>query len=265
MNKSLRIRLSEKIFSINMAIFVIVGTILLMWFPVVNWFQYNRLIGPATFSQMCGEFVNDIITAHARSGFNLFAPIFAVLPCATIFCEDYNSGYIKSILARTTHKKYLKECIACCTIGGGLGVFLPELFCSTVFLFTGSPHLPVVGVPSYSLYASFEYVWGGRLIVLSFLFFSFLFGAVWANIGLCISAYAPNRYIALAAPFAIYYSIHLILQRTDVFTILSPVNMVQPISSALPNLLYPLLYQLTLLSVSIFLFYRQAKRRFFDV
>lgn len=265
MNKSLRIRLYEKIFSISMALSVIAGFTLLMWFSVTNWFQYNRLIGPATFSQMCGEFVNEIITAHARSGFNLFAPIFAVIPCATIFCEDYNSGYIKSILPRTSKRKYLQDCVLCNSLCGGLGVFLPEFLCSIVFLSVAEPHLPEAHTPSYDLYAAIEYVWGGRLIIITFLFFSFLFGVVWANIGLCISAYSRNKYIALAAPFAFYYSIHLILQRTDVLEILSPVNMVQPISSILPNLLYPLIYQLTLLVVAILLFYRQAGRRLLDV
>lgn len=265
MNKSLRTRLFGKVFSLNMVLCAIVGFVLLMWFSVVNWFQYNRLIGPASFSQMCGEFVNDVITAHARSGFNLFAPIFAVLPCATIFCEDYTSGYIKSILSRTSKRKYLRECVVCCSIGGGLGVFLPELLCSSVYLFAGEPHVQHTYGPSYDLYASFEYVWGGRLVILAFLFFAFLFGVVWANIGLCISAYAPNRYVTLAAPFAVYYSLHLLLQRTDVLEILSPVNMVQPISSILPNLLYPLVYQIVLLLGSTFLFYRRANRRIMDV
>ncbi len=265
MRKSFGLRLQSKIFSISMVMSIVAGFILLMWFSVTNWFQYNRLIGEASFSKMCGDFVNEVITAHARSGFNLFAPIFAVLPCTTIFCDDYNSGYIKSILLRSSKRKYIAECIGCCSISGGLAVLLPDLLCSCAFMIAAEPHLPDKYGTSLALYSAIEYIWDGRLVILLFLFFSFLFGVVWANIGLCISAYATNRYVTLATPFALYYGIHLVLQRTDVLAILSPVNMIQPRYTGFPNLLFPLIYQLILLCGAVFIFYRRVNRRLINV
>ena len=134
MYKSTKIRLKERVFSLNTALCVIIGFILLMWFSITNWIQYNNLIGYASFSEMCNDYVNEVVTAHARSGFNLFAPIFAVLPCATVFCDDYNSGYLRAIFPRSAKRKYLSECIICCSLSGGLAVLVPDLLCSIVFL-----------------------------------------------------------------------------------------------------------------------------------
>ena len=265
MYNSTKIRLKEKVFSLNTALCVIIGFILLMWFSITNWLQYNNLIGHASFSEMCSDYVNEVITAHARSGFNLFAPIFAVLPCATVFCDDYNIGYILAIFPLSAKRKYLSECIICCSLSGGLAVLVPDLLCSFVFLVFAPPHIPDEYGATLALYSAFEYIWDGRLVILVFLLFSFLFGVVWANIGLCISAYTPNRYVALAAPFALYYSIHLILQRTKVFGILSPVNMIQPRKADFQSLLFPLIYQLILLIGAICLFYRRANRRLKNV
>jgi len=54
-------------------------------------------------------FLNEIFVTDATSGFGLFAPILAVLPATTLFCDDYNSGYIKPILSRIEKKRYIKE------------------------------------------------------------------------------------------------------------------------------------------------------------
>lgn len=265
MSNSLSIRLKSKLLSWSTVLGVLVGFALLMWFPVTNWLQYNRLIGPASFSQMCSDFVNEVLVAHAQSGFDLFAPIFAVLPSVTIFCDDYNSGYIKSILCRSSKRKYITNCIVCCSISGGLAVLLPDLLCSSIFMLVSDPHLPDAYGSSFALYSNIEFVWGGRLLILVFLFFSFLFGVVWANIGLCISAYAPNKFIALAAPFALYYGATLILQRTGYFAILAPENMIQPTYAELPNLFFPLIYQLLLLCGALILFCKRINRRLQNV
>lgn len=265
MNQSFIYRLKNKIISLPMLLCIIVGYSLLMWFSVTNWFQYNRLIGEATFSQMCGDFINEVIVAHSQSGFALFAPIFAVVPCVTIFCDDYTSGYIKSILSRSSKRKYIRECINCCSITGGLAVFLPDFFCGLTFLTAADPHIQNEYNSSYALYSGIEYIWEGRLMLIIFLFFSFLFGVVWANIGLCISAYTPNRYVAMAAPFAICYGIHLICERIDILGVLSPLNMIQPTYGRFPGLIYPIVYQLVLLSGAIILFYQRINRRLLNV
>ena len=70
---------------------------------------YYIKYGAINFSDMGTTFLNEIFVTDATSGFGLFAPILAVLPATTLFCDDYNSGYIKPILSRIEKKRYIKE------------------------------------------------------------------------------------------------------------------------------------------------------------
>jgi hypothetical protein len=83
-----------------MLVSICIGIFLLTWNHVFNLVIYNLSVGSLSFKEMGSIFLDDIYNSHARSGFDLFAPILAVLPATTLFCEDYNSGYIKSILSR---------------------------------------------------------------------------------------------------------------------------------------------------------------------
>lgn len=267
MRKSLGLRLRQTIFSWSMLSCLVVGLIMLLWFSVTNWLQFNRHIGSISFSEMCGNFLECIYNSHARSGFGLFMPVFAVLPASTIFCDDYNSGYIKSILLRGKKNGYLRETILCATVAGGLAVMLPDLIASIVFMIWGEPNYPTQygTVVDESVFAGIQYVWDGRLVAILWLLSAFLSGAAWANIGLCISAFIPNRYVTLAAPFAIYYGAHLLLYRSGELLVLSPVNMVQPIAAFIPNLAYPYLYDIVLFSITVLIYYGAARRRLCDV
>lgn len=267
MRQSLSFQLRQTVFSWRMLMTTVVGLIILIWYSITNWIQVNRFLGNISYSEVCGDFLKAIYDAHARTGFSLFAPVFAVIPSATQFCDDYNSGYIKSILFRMSKKEYIREKIICCSIAGGLAVFLPELICGAIFAFVGHPHIPSQ-YSSYlnsTVFSQVQYIWGGYLVFVLFLFFAFLFGAVWSNIGLCISAYIPNRYIALAAPFALYYGLHLLLNRSVIFAVYSPANMVQPTSRLFPNIAFPIAYQLLLYLFAIMLFSRKTIRRIQDV
>ena len=267
MRKSLSLQLRQTIFSWQTLVTTLAGLIILIWYSIANWIQVNRFLGNISYSEVCGDFLKAIYDAHARTGFSLFAPVFAVIPCATQFCDDYNSGYIKSILLRMNIKDYIREKIINCSVAGGLTVFLPELICGGIFSFFGHPHVPSQ-YSSYlnsTIFSEVQYVWDGYLVFLLYLFFAFLFGAVWSNIGLCFSAYVPNRYITLAAPFALYYSIHLTLNRSGFLAMYSPASMLQPTSILFPNIAFPIAYQLLLFSFAIVMFIKKIKRRIQNV
>lgn len=267
MSKSLGVRLKGTIFSSSMYASVLIGLFLLTWNFIFNLIIYNLSVGPLTITEMASTFLNDIYDSHARSGFDLFAPILAVLPATTLFCEDYNSGYIKAILFRTNKQKYCCETLLCSSIAGGLAVFLPSLISSLFFVIIGKPNLAEDLCPGYStifdesFFAPIQFVWGGGLIVIILLVLAFIFGAVWSNIGLCISALIPNRYITLAAPFVLYFAMHLIFYRTNSLLFLSPVNMLMPIVDFLPNMIYPFAYQGVLLLITFVLFSKLVGRR----
>lgn len=273
MSRSLCKRVKLSIFSPAMAVSVCVGMWFLMWSRVANLISYNASYDAAlTFRDIGSVFLDDIAVSHSLSGYDLFAPILAVLPAAALFCEDYNSGYIRSILNRVEKRRYIRETLLCSSIAGGLAVFLPCFLSGLFYLINGKPDtLENVNRWGYStsfdetVYAQMQYIWGGLLLALMLLLLAFLFGAVWSNVGLLVSVLFPNKYLALAAPFALYFSIHLIFYRLGFLLVLSPVNMLMPNAAFIPFILYPLLYETLLFTLVFVLFSVLIRRRLWDV
>lgn len=271
MSKSLNLRTKNTVFSINMLVSVCIGIFLLTWNHVFNLIIYNLSVGPVSFKEMGSIFLDDIYSSHARSGFDLFAPILAVLPATTLFCEDYNSGYIKSIFSRAEKKRYIRETTVCSIIAGGLAIFIPSLFSSIFYIANGKLNTAENMAFNYStvfdetVFSKLQFVWGGLLLVILLLLLSFLFGAIWSNIGLCISAMIPNRYIALAAPFALYFATHLIFYRIGFLLVLSPANMLMPAATFIPSMAYPFVYQAVLFIIIALACHKAMERRLSDV
>lgn len=263
--------MKNTVFSTNMLVSICIGVFLLTWNYVFNLIIYNLAIGSLSFKDMGSIFLDDIYNAHARSGFDLFAPILAVLPATTLFCEDYNSGYIKSILGRAEKKRYISETTICSTIAGGLAIFIPSLISSFLYIANGKLNTVENRAIDYStvfdetVFSKLQFVWDGLLLVILLLLLSFLFGAIWSNIGLCISAMIPNRYIALAAPFAVYFATHLIFYRIGFLLVLSPVNTLMPTATFIPNMAFPFVYQAVLFIIVAFACQRVIERRLKNV
>ena len=270
MKKSLLVRLRSSVISANMCLSICVGTLFLFWFFLTNYITYIKFFGHVTLKEMGENFLYSIYSSHSRSGFDLFAPALAALPAATIFCDDFACGYTKSILLRSRKGKYIDETLICSSLSGGLAIFLPSLLSSIFFIFIGEPNLvenTAAGSVTFldqSIFSKVQFVWGGGAVVLLLLVLSFLFGASWSNIGLCISTIIPNRYVAIAAPFAIYFGLHIFCFRIEQFIVFSPTNILMPIGTFMPNLVFPFIYQLTLLTASIVWFKKGAIRRLSD-
>jgi len=216
-------------------------------------------------------FLDDIYMAYTRNGFSLFAPVLAVMPAATIFCDDYNSGFLKFILGRAKKKQYIRETLLCSTISGGLAVCLPCLLAEIFLLANGRLNTKENMIQGYStvfdetVYADIQYVWGGIGLALLLLLLAFLFGALWSDIGLLVSAIVPNKYAALVMPFAIYFASHLLLYKSDVFLVFSPANMLMPSATFIPYKAYPFVYQIALLGIVGLVYSRIMEGRLKDV
>ena len=117
-----------------MLISVLLGLGILLKFHIVHYISYCIRFEPVSFSDVGSTYLNEIAQMHAASGFDLFAPILAVLPATTLFCEDYNSGYIKSILWRTEKRRYIFETVLCSSVAGGLAVFLPTFIANMLIV-----------------------------------------------------------------------------------------------------------------------------------
>lgn len=198
---------------------------------------------------------------HA-SGFSPFAAIFPVLVYAAVYCEEYNSGYLRMILHRTGYAGFMRvraDTVAC---SGGMLIAAPvTIVCLTAYI--GGAH----GIPADSdegLLAGTKtiealikygdwYVVGGKVVL------GFLFGALWALVGLAFAVWIPNRYVSLLAPFILYDTLWLFIG----YRSFNPVHLLS--GDDVGNGYYPLAVLIDMVYISVALLFifagiRQERR-----
>lgn len=153
------------------------------------------------------------------SDYTPFAAIFCVLPFADSFCEDYNSGYIHSILLRIGTKKYAFQRFLMTAFSGGVLMSLTVL---TVLLFCYiAAEIPdtaetVVFMQNTLLYKKGLLLrWNGIFFIAYRVLFAFLFGCLWASVGFCISTIVVNRYVTFVAPFVLYQILWTLIENAS--------------------------------------------------
>lgn len=247
-----------------------VGLFLLLWHQMYSWIFYCVQVEPIPLSSTCSTFLDSMYRASDLGGFCMFTPILAVLPASTLFCDDYNSGYCKEILTRVTRKRYLAETMLCTGISGGLAVFLPVLISDILWILNGKPNTREImggGAFNGTVYQEIQFIWNGFFMVLFLLLLAFLFGVSWSVIGLGVSAFIPNRYITLAAPFALFFGSHLVLYGLGGGSLLlfSPANVTMPAANFIPFPAFPLVYQIVMLVIASGICWKMLERRLWDV
>lgn len=135
----------------------------------------------------------------------LFALI-AALPFATEYAVERQSGMTLYLVSRSGVNHYgISKMLTAATAGG-----LALCFGSMIFVSVLSTQLPLVrpsdlvehaGLPYYSLLASDD----GIQYFFAAWYLLFLTGALWASAAMCISAFAPDRYVVVASPFLICF------------------------------------------------------------
>ena len=160
------------------------------------------------------SFLNSFGNIFHASGFSPFAAIFPALAYATVFCEEYGHGYLRMILHRTGLGRFTRVRITTVALSGGLMIALPvTLVCLIAYI--GSAH----GIPTGSdegLLAGTKIIaaiekYGDWYILVGKTLLAFLFGALWALVGLAFAVWIPNRYVGLLAPFILYDSLWLFI------------------------------------------------------
>lgn len=148
-----------------------------------------------------------ISVAMSLSGFSPFAAVFPVLAYSVSFCEEYCSGYLKMITVRTKWKCYGWIRIITTGLSGGTIIALPfTVVCAIGYLF--GVH-GVGGLKEGGLYYGTR-MWyyleqyGDWYILVGKVILGFLFGFLWALVGMAFAVWSCNRYVALIAPFILY-------------------------------------------------------------
>lgn len=202
-----------------------------------------------------------ISLVHSYGTFDIFAPAIAAIPCGAAFYNDYSTGYLKAILPRTSRVKYLFSKILICAVTGGLALALPNLMYDVFLWIAAKPHTPENGFLQGSVFESIEFQNDGLNVMLILLLLAFLFGAAWSLVGLAMSAFIPNKFAAIAAPFMIYFALSTLLSITDKTFIFSPINMLFPDARLIPSLTFCFIYEISLIIFAALLFIIRSYRR----
>ena len=145
-----------------------------------------------------------VILLHSGFDSDLFrisVPITASFPYATTWLLEYENGFIKSYLPRSSRLGYINGKFFSCTISGGL---VEMLSCWVFVLIKGES-------AQINLF----------LILIS--------GMFWAAVAAVLAAWSENRYIAYGGGFVIYYLLVILYDRyfEDVYC-LYPYEWFQP-------------------------------------
>lgn len=202
---------------------------------------------------------------HGLGIYDIVAPIFAVFPSIIFFCDEWNTGYVKSIMIRSSKKIYIYSKLVSILFSGGLIVCAPLVTLHLFLFLVGEPYTleSTLGYQTQyhqTIFQSFEFMLNGFAPLIVIDICAFMFGVVWSSIGLAFASLTLNRYISLAAPFAIYFSIFICCARLREY-LFSPVNLIFPNLTLIKSFNYVIVYDLCILLIGLIAFFSAIKIR----
>lgn len=125
---------------------------------------------------------------------------FSSIPFVTAYCQDCKSGYIKSLIVRSSERTYAWSNVIVCALSGFTAVFVGIIaYFVIVSLFCPPQAYEITGVYSnIALNNPIVYV------LLLICVFS-LYSTMWTIVGLTLSSVLPDNYIALGSPLIFGY------------------------------------------------------------
>jgi len=181
----------------------------------------SALLFPAVFldSNLSGNrsYLNTLGNAFHSSAFPQLAAVFPCLAYAARFCEEYHSGYLGMIMARTGHKNFARVRICTVALSGGVMLAVPVGAVCLIAYATGMHGVPSgwdEGLLSVSLIPHYIEAYGDWFVLVGKTVCGFLGGALWALVGLAFAVWIRNRYVAVLAPFVLYDSLWMVLGYT---------------------------------------------------
>lgn len=131
----------------------------------------------------------------------------------TSFLNDFHSNYYRHCVLRSGKLNYtLSKYLSCVITGGmtlafGLIIFILILRVGLPLVAEGSSYLELYVHSSDSIFTG-ELLKGGHYIVFFAVYalLAFLFGALWSAVGICLSAFITDKYVASFSPYIIWYT-----------------------------------------------------------
>lgn len=169
-----------------------------------DWKLYAGMVG---FLIMCFIVKKDHSTSGALDGINVMLitsntvfllVIFAALPSSCIFCDDWEEGFYKFIINRSSPGKYIVSKVAVCIICTFLVSFLSfSVFGLTEYMINGSgsdgfyPGAVLYNLVNSNMNILYIFI---RAALLSLVI------CVYSQFGLACSAIFPNKFVSIASP-----------------------------------------------------------------
>lgn len=131
----------------------------------------------------------------------------------TSFLNDFNSNYYRSCVLRSGKLNYTLSKYLSCVITGGLTLALGLI----IFILILRVGLPLIAEDSSYLemyVRSSDSIFTGELLKSGhyigffavYALLAFLFGALWSAVGICLSAFITDKYVASFSPYIIWYT-----------------------------------------------------------
>ncbi|MFU0827029.1 MAG: ABC transporter permease [Lachnoclostridium sp.] len=145
------------------------------------------------------------------------------------FCIDWQTKFAYSIVIRSNKTVYaLSKCIVSAVVGGLSVVIGAVIFIGCVCLTQTSilPEAIMIEV-EFTNEAFGDLLLKGEalLFFLSYLYIIFLQAIFFSSLGLMVSAYLPNRYVAYIAPFTLSFMLNQVANVFDLPIWLDPVKL----------------------------------------
>ena len=184
------------------------------------------------------------------------------------FCTDLQTRFTYPLIIRNNTILYtFSRCVAT-AVSGGLSVAIGAL----LFIICACIKQPCIMPPAVEIDMEFSWQAFGDLLMagqaglffLSYLYIIFLQAAFWALLGLMISAYQPNKYVAYIVPFILSFMMNQIANVFKLPIWLDPVKLSTVRIYSTPSSTILLMATATFVScmlVCTILFIYKAKRR----
>lgn len=143
------------------------------------------------------------------------------------FASDWQSGFYRYVIARSRVLEYaLSKCITTAISSGASVVTGCAAF--IIFICIISPEVVPDAAMIYSeipIFEDFLYADLPLLFFFAYLFIIFMQAAFFGVLGLCISGYFPNKYVAYVSPFVLGFTANQLANALGLPASLDPVKM----------------------------------------
>mgnify|MGYP005830114569 CR=1 FL=1 len=192
-------------------------------------------------------------------------PILSSIPYSSSYLLDEKTGFIKNIYTRTTKRNYLISKFISNFMVGGMAFFLPiiiNLVIVSLILPSVQPEI-VDGVTSIdytSMWAELFYS-NPYIYIFSYAVLNFLFGGLFATIGLACSVFVNRIFVLILCPFILYLFLFFAFQLTGNPALIPFKYLIpgQPVSGITLNII--LIQFFALLIISIIVFFGGIRKR----